>query len=278
MRKFLAFVLLAGAAVPALAAGRPHDDNARSSHADRSERSESHKSSESDHRERSERPRVEVQRPVKVERTVKVDRTVNVARDRRGPVVQQPRAVPTPPVARSTEVARDLHKDRERVVRVRRPDGPRIVSPQVTQDSRLRRSDRRVPRVLDTRAPVVSHVPREGTQPPARTQRVVRHGTHWTTEWRKDRKYDWRDWRRRHRSAFHLGFYSDPFGWNYRPYSIGWRLWPSYYGSRYWINDPWQYRLPYAPPGYRWVRYWNDAILVDTFSGEVVDVLYDFFW
>ncbi|WP_409574764.1 RcnB family protein [Sphingopyxis sp. PET50] len=30
--------------------------------------------------------------------------------------------------------------------------------------------------------------------------------------------------------------------------------------------------------GYRWVRYYNDALLVDTYSGEVVDVIYDFFW
>jgi hypothetical protein len=100
----------------------------------------------------------------------------------------------------------------------------------------------------------------------------------WSTGWRNNDRYDWRRWRDRHRSWFHLGFYYDPFGWDYYPYQIGWRLWPSYYGSRFWINDPWQYRLPYAPPGYRWVRYWDDALLVDTWTGEVVDVIHDFFW
>ena len=25
-------------------------------------------------------------------------------------------------------------------------------------------------------------------------------------------------------------------------------------------------------------RYWNDAILVDTFTGEVIDVIHHFFW
>ena len=55
-------------------------------------------------------------------------------------------------------------------------------------------------------------------------------------------------------------------------------MWPSYYSSRYWINDPWYYRLPYAPPGTRWVRYYDDAILVDMWSGQVVDVIYNFFW
>ena len=29
--------------------------------------------------------------------------------------------------------------------------------------------------------------------------------------------------------------------------------------------------LPYAPPGYRWIRYYDDALLVDTWDGTVVD-------
>ena len=55
-------------------------------------------------------------------------------------------------------------------------------------------------------------------------------------------------------------------------------MWPSYYQSSFWLNDPWQYRLPYAPPGYRWIRYYNDAVLVDTWDGHIVDVIYNFFW
>ena len=101
---------------------------------------------------------------------------------------------------------------------------------------------------------------------------------HWSTSWRHDGRYDWQNYRHHHRSLFHFGFYYDPFGWGYSPYQIGWRLWPSYYSSRYWISDPWQYRLPYAPPGTEWVRYYDDAVLVDTWSGEVVDVIYNFFW
>jgi hypothetical protein len=143
----------------------------------------------------------------------------------------------------------------------------------------LRQSDRPVPNVMRTRNPlIVSRTPREGTQPPLRTDSYRRTTTNWSTNWRYNDRYDWRRWRDRHRSSFHIGVYYDPFGWNYRPYQIGWRLWPSYYSSRYWINDPWQYRLPYAPPGYVWVRYWDDAILVDRWSGEVVDVIHNFFW
>jgi hypothetical protein len=51
-----------------------------------------------------------------------------------------------------------------------------------------------------------------------------------------------------------------------------------FYGSNYWINDPWQYRLPPVYGPYRWVRYYDDVLLVDVYSGEVVDVIYDFFW
>ena len=100
----------------------------------------------------------------------------------------------------------------------------------------------------------------------------------WNRDWRNDRRYDWRRYRDSHRSIFHIGIYYDPFGYNYyRPFNIGYRLYPSYYGQQYWI-DPGLYQLPYPPPGTVWVRYWDDALLVDTYTGEVVDVIRNFFW
>jgi Nickel/cobalt transporter regulator len=144
----------------------------------------------------------------------------------------------------------------------------------------FRQSTRPTPNVMRSPHPlVVSDTPRPGTQPPLREDmRRTSPQVQWNTSWRNDHHYDWHDYRRHHRSIFHLGFYYDPFGWGYSPYQIGWRLWPAYYSNRYWINDPWMYRLPYAPPGYVWVRYWNDALLVDTWTGEVVDEIPDFFW
>jgi Ni/Co efflux regulator RcnB len=136
----------------------------------------------------------------------------------------------------------------------------------------------RVSRAFRGRPPVVSQTPQPGTQPPMRVDNRRRHHTDWSGDWRHDSRYDWQNHRRHHRNWFHLGVYYDPFGWGYSPFQIGWRMWPSYYSSNYWISDPYQYRLPYAPPGYQWIRYYNDAILVDTWSGEVVDVLYNFFW
>ena len=37
--------------------------------------------------------------------------------------------------------------------------------------------------------------------------------------------------------------------------------------------------LPYPPPGAEWIRVGADALLVDIFTGEILDVAYDaFYW
>ena len=100
----------------------------------------------------------------------------------------------------------------------------------------------------------------------------------WSKDWRKDHRYDWWDYRNRYRSIYRLGRYHDPYGWGYRRWSIGYNLWPSHYGSGYWLNDPWTYRLPPAYGPYRWVRYYDDALLVNIYTGQVIDVVYYFFW
>jgi len=114
------------------------------------------------------------------------------------------------------------------------------------------------------------------------TQQRVNQRSRWTNggwnrSWRNDHRYDWRNYRHNHRSVFHLGIYIDPFDYGYRSFNIGYRLQPNYYGQRYWI-DPGMYSLPYPPPGTQWVRYYNDALLVDVYTGEVVDVIQNFFW
>jgi hypothetical protein len=100
----------------------------------------------------------------------------------------------------------------------------------------------------------------------------------WSRDWRHDRRYDWWDYRNRYRTLFRLGRYHDPYGWSYRRFSTGYDLWPSYYGSSFWLNDPWKYRLPPAFGPYRWIRYYNDALLVDIYTGQVVDVVHNVFW
>jgi len=101
----------------------------------------------------------------------------------------------------------------------------------------------------------------------------------WNHNWRNDHRYDWQRYRYSNRSRFHMPRYYSPYrGYGYNRFSIGYFLEPLFYSSNYWISDPWQYRLPPAYPGTRWVRYYDDVLLVDTYTGEVVDVIYDFFW
>lgn len=102
----------------------------------------------------------------------------------------------------------------------------------------------------------------------------------WDNNWRNDRRYDWRGYRASHRHLYRLPRYYAPVGWGYgyRRFSIGFTLSSMLFSQQYWINDPFYYRLPPAYGPYRWVRYYNDALLVDVDTGEVVDVMYDFFW
>jgi hypothetical protein len=101
----------------------------------------------------------------------------------------------------------------------------------------------------------------------------------WTKYWRNDSRYNWRSYRERNRNDYRPGRYVAPYrDRNYGRISVGLSLGSGYYGSRYWINDPWQYRLPAAYGSYRWVRYYDDVLLVDLRNGRVVDVIRSFFW
>ena len=101
----------------------------------------------------------------------------------------------------------------------------------------------------------------------------------WTNNWRNDNRYNWRSYREQNRNYYRPGRYYSPYrDRNYSRISIGFSLGSGYYGSRYWKNDPWQYRLPAAYGPYRWVRYYDDVLLVDLRNGRVVDVIRDFFW
>ncbi|TCD04972.1 ATP-dependent RNA helicase [Erythrobacteraceae bacterium CFH 75059] len=97
--------------------------------------------------------------------------------------------------------------------------------------------------------------------------------------WRRDPRFDWYRHRSLNQRLFRPGLYHAPHrGWSYSRLRIGIQIAPLFYSSRYWINDPWRYRLPEVWGPYRWVRYYDDVLLVDLRSGEVVDVIYDFFW
>lgn len=102
----------------------------------------------------------------------------------------------------------------------------------------------------------------------------------WSNGWRGDSRYNWRNYRNSNRNIYRLPRYYAPRGYNYgySRFSIGVTLGSLLFAPDYWINDPFYYRLPPAYGAYRWVRYYNDALLVDMRTGTVVDVEYDIFW
>lgn len=101
----------------------------------------------------------------------------------------------------------------------------------------------------------------------------------WDRGWRSNNRYDWSSYRSRNRNVYSAGRYYSPLqNYSYRRVGIGISLGSQFYGSRYLINDPYYYRLPETYGPYRWVRYYDDVLLVDIYSGQVVDAIYDFFY
>ena len=101
----------------------------------------------------------------------------------------------------------------------------------------------------------------------------------WDRQWRNNTSYNWYSYRSSHPSYYRLGTYYSPYrNYSYRRLSIGFFLDNLFFGQNYQIEDPQYYRLPAVYGPYRWVRYYDDAVLVDIYSGEVVDVINNFFW
>jgi Ni/Co efflux regulator RcnB len=82
-----------------------------------------------------------------------------------------------------------------------------------------------------------------------------------------DRRFSWHgdhDWR------------NQP-GYYYRRWTYGEFLPLGWFVSQFWIDDYFDYDLPVPPYGYEWVRSGPDALLVDTYTGEVVEAVYGIF-
>jgi Ni/Co efflux regulator RcnB len=98
-------------------------------------------------------------------------------------------------------------------------------------------------------------------------------------EYREDRRDfrrdDWRSYRNTNRNIYARGNWNA--GFRYQAFNSGGRISSGYYAPRYYINDYARYRLP--RPGYnqRWVRHYNDVLLVDVRGGRVIDVLRNFY-
>ena len=102
-------------------------------------------------------------------------------------------------------------------------------------------------------------------------------------EYREDRqdrnrnwgRNDWRGYREQNRGIYARGNWRAP--WRYQTFRPGALIGAGYYGQRYWIADPWRYRLPQAGRNQRWVRNYDDVLLIDTRRGVVIDVIRSFY-
>ena len=80
------------------------------------------------------------------------------------------------------------------------------------------------------------------------------------------------------RHQFHDGNYSQPAGYQVRHWGYGDRLPNAYFARNYWIGDFLMFGLFAPPEGLVWVRVGDDALLIDEYTGEVVQVDYGVFY
>lgn len=93
---------------------------------------------------------------------------------------------------------------------------------------------------------------------------------------RQEYREDWRDYRKDNRAVYARGNWRAPF--RYHRFTVGYQLRPNYYASRYYITNPGQYRLPGVSRDQRWVRHYDDALLVNVRTGRVIQVINGFYW
>jgi Ni/Co efflux regulator RcnB len=77
---------------------------------------------------------------------------------------------------------------------------------------------------------------------------------------------------------YHARPWIAPRGFTYRRFHLGERVPAVLLASNYFLLDFMLYGLAPPPPGYVWVREGSDALLVDRYTGEVAQVVYDAFY
>ena len=76
---------------------------------------------------------------------------------------------------------------------------------------------------------------------------------------------------------YHVGVYVRPNGWYYHRWGYGEVLPAFFWTQNYWLGNYIDYGLAAPPYGFVWVRYGDDALLIDQNSGEVLQVDYGVF-
>jgi Ni/Co efflux regulator RcnB len=77
---------------------------------------------------------------------------------------------------------------------------------------------------------------------------------------------------------FRAPAYRRPPGWYARRWTFGEILPAAFWAQDYWLSNYVDYALPPPPYGATWVRYGDDALLIDEDSGEIITVEYGVFY
>jgi Ni/Co efflux regulator RcnB len=90
------------------------------------------------------------------------------------------------------------------------------------------------------------------------------------------RSDEWRGWRDSHPGDYRRGGWRAPFG--YRNFGIGAIVPRGYWGSQYYVNDWYRFHLPRPGYGYyRYVRHYDDVLLINVRNGRVIRVYRGFY-
>jgi Ni/Co efflux regulator RcnB len=77
--------------------------------------------------------------------------------------------------------------------------------------------------------------------------------------------------------SYHIGAYHRPAGWVAHRWAYGQVLPRAYWAAPYILADYWLFALEVPPVGFEWVRDDTDAILVNTTTGQILQVQYGVF-
>lgn len=189
-------------------------------------------------------------------------------RERERQNVRQPApGVQRGPQQQMRERSQYERRQQERSVPALRQQAPGI-RPGMQQQTRerfqydRRQQERRVP---DIRQRYNWQQYRPGQRPPDwRQHRAIDPGL-WERNFSATRRFRWQPYHR-------------PDGWYYRRWAFGMVLPTIFWTRNYWITDYWMFDLMNPPYGYVWVRYGDDALLVNVQTGLILRVVYSVFY
>jgi len=72
--------------------------------------------------------------------------------------------------------------------------------------------------------------------------------------------------------------YQPPRGWYDRRWAYGQILPAPFWARNYWLGNYWSFGLIDPPYGYVWVRYGNDALMVNIITGQILGSVYWLFY